>query len=320
MGKIKRWTQEEINFLESNFLNMSHKELGINLNRSETAIRAKCFDLNLIKKESEWSKQELEFLKKKYSVMTQKEIAKILKRTRTAINIKASKLGLKKRYEYNENYFESIDSEDKAYWLGFIWADGSITHKPDEHRYELSIELQASDASHLRKFNKSLNGNLPVSIRERVSSFEKYPDKIYNTSLIRIHSKKMVEDLIKLNCIEDKSHNIDMPNIEDKYMWHFIRGFFDGDGCVSYQDKKTNLRCDFTSVSIKLINHLREWLYKNGINSYITMDSNKYRLCISGRQFNLKFLSQIYDKSTIYLERKYKKQLGIRQTLAKYTA
>ena len=40
------------------------------------------------------------------------------------MNIKASKLGLKKRYEYNHDYFECIDSEDKAYWLGFIWADG----------------------------------------------------------------------------------------------------------------------------------------------------------------------------------------------------
>lgn len=320
MGKLKKWSQEEIDFIKNNYLIMSHKEIGLALNRTEGAIRTKCFHLDLCKKESEWSNDEISFLKNNYSTMTQNEIAKKLGRTRTAVNIKASKLGLKKRYEFNEDFFEKIDNEEKAYWLGFIWADGSIAYNTEKHVYELSIELQSSDLNHLKKFNKSLNGNLPVSTRIRESSFEDYPNKQYKTAFIRVHSKKLVEDLIKHNCIEDKSHKIGMPDISDEYMWHFIRGFFDGDGCVCYKDNKTNLRCDFTSVSSKMVEELRAWLYKNNINTYIYMDKNKYRLCIAGRQFNLDFLSNLYDNSTIYLERKYKKQLNIRQTLKQHSA
>lgn len=266
--------------------------------------------------ENQWTTQDLEYLKQNYDTMTQQEIANHLNRTRTAVNLKASRLGLKKGFEYNRHFFNNIDTEEKAYWLGFIWADGCIHINPKTNSGELSIELQISDKSHLKKFNKCLDGNLQVKTRIRTRCFGgKYADKEYETAFIRISSIEMINDLVELGCVECKSHVIGLPSLSDDLMWHFVRGFFDGDGCVCYTDHKTNLRCDFTSVSNDLVNQMRSWLYKQEINTYISLDRNKYRLCIAGKENNFKFLSTLYDNATVYLDRKYYKQKNIRESL-----
>lgn len=308
----KNWDTAEVSFLIANYNTLSNEEIGIYLNRSTGAVTAKCCQLGLKKKQA-WSDSEISYLKSNYNFLTQEQIANYLGRTKSAVNIKASKLGLKKRYEYNHDYFECIDSEDKAYWLGFIWTDGALIKNEKTNSGELSIELQLQDKEHLKKFNKSIDGNLQVKERTRSNCFSgKYKDNVYITCFIRVHSIKIVNDLIKLGCTPNKSATIGLPDLPENLMWHFIRGYFDGDGCVAYQDHKTNVRCDFTSISSSLINQLRTWLYQHGINSYITHDKNNLRLCIAGRDYNLLFLSKIYDNSTIYLSRKYQKQLQIR--------
>ena len=268
------------------------------------------------KNENQWTKQELEYLKQNYDTMTQLEIANNLNRTRAAVNLKASRLGLKKGFEYNRHFFKNIDAEEKAYWLGFIWADGCIKINPKTNSGELSIELQAPDKGHLKKFNKCLDGNLQVKTRIRTGCFGgKYADKEYETAFIRISSIEMATNLVELGCVERKSHVVGLPSLSDDLMWHFVRGFFDGDGCVCYTDHKTNLRCDFVSVSYDLVEQLRSWLYKQNINTYVSLDRAKYRLCIAGKENNLKFLSALYDHSTLYLDRKYYKQKNIRENL-----
>lgn len=268
-------------------------------------------------KKNQWTEQELEYLRLNYQTMTQKEIADKLNRTTTAVNLKASRLGLKKRFEYNRRFFSIIDTEEKAYWLGFIWADGCISIVPETNSGELRVELQVNDKNHLKKFNKSLNGNLQVKTRIRTNCFDgKYADREYKTAFLRVHSIDMVNDLVNIGCVEHKSYIIGIPNLNDELMWHFVRGFFDGDGCVCYIDNKTSVRCDFTSVSTNLVNKLRTWLYSQGINTYISMDRNKYRLCVAGKDNNFKFLSALYDNATIYLDRKYYKQKNIREHLS----
>ena len=61
------------------------------------------------------------------------------------------------KYTYNENYFKIIDSEEKAYWLGFLYADGCITRfYRNEKLKSMSLELtlQSNDIEHLKKFLK----------------------------------------------------------------------------------------------------------------------------------------------------------------------
>lgn len=262
-----------------------------------------------------WTDEEIQFVKDNYETMTQREIAEKINRTESAVNIKASKLGLKKGYQFNRRYFQNIDSADKAYWLGFIWADGCITKVDATNSGELSIELQVTDIMHLKKFNKCLDGNLQVKTRIRSNCFKgQYADREYETAFIRVHSIDMVNDLEALGCSSAKSSIIGMPKISDEFMWDFIRGYFDGDGCVRYADPRypNEIRCDFTSVAEDLTNNLRAWLYENNVLTHIFHDRNKLRLTTSGTENAIKLLSNMYDNATIYLDRKYQKQIKIR--------
>ena len=117
------WTTKETEFLKKNYSSMSYKNISKILNKTEGAIRAKCFDLSLVKNDR-WSAEELSYLKHNYSILHTSEIANHLNRSTNSIKIKARKCGLKK-YPYNCDYlfFKEINTEQKAYWLGFIYAD-----------------------------------------------------------------------------------------------------------------------------------------------------------------------------------------------------
>ena len=103
-----------------------------------------------------WNENEIKFIMENYKTMTYKEMAKKINRTENAVKLKVSKLGLKKsKYIYDVDYFKKIDTIEKAYWLGFIYADGYVS--VGKQNYEFGIELQGSDYKHLKKFNKAIN-------------------------------------------------------------------------------------------------------------------------------------------------------------------
>ena len=95
----------------------------------------------------QWTSEEIDFLKENYETTSKVDIANKLNRTPTAIKVKANKLGLKKpeKYYYNHDFFENINTEEKAYWLGFIYADGSISSQPlknltrKNYNFEISL-------------------------------------------------------------------------------------------------------------------------------------------------------------------------------------
>lgn len=275
------------------------------------------------KSNSPWNDGELLFLKQNYQTMTHDEIAKRIGRTKTAVDIKLSKLGLKKsKYHYNCNFFNIINSEEKAYWLGFIFADGYVHFNTDVRNYELGIELQASDYLHLKKFNKSLNGNVDVKFRERDIYWENQGyTRSYKTCLIRFYSRTLIEPLLKYNIANGKSDTLDFPDIPLEYYSPFIRGFFDGDGCICKDSiHKRMVHLDFTSVSYNILEKIRTILYNNGIYSYIYQEKaydnyskkcgkngmrNTYRLCIKGVTNTYNMIRYLYDDATIFLDRKY---------------
>lgn len=307
---MKRWTEDEVKFLKENYKNMSYIEIGKILNRKDSAIRAKCFDLDLVKTDR-WTEKEIEFLKENCNILTYKEIAKVLNRTTSAISLKSKKLGIKK-YEYNcnKNFFENIDSEEKAYWLGFIMADGWISINDKTNSGTVGIELQKRDEEHLKKFNKLIEGNYKISERERTCNLSKEEDKnkLFKTSYIKIYSIKMAEDLVKLGCIQNKTYNLKFPVIEEELIRHFIRGFFDGDGCVRIRTNKYKKYpvCDFTGICLDFLTSIRKILYKHNINTCIYQEENgTYRLMVHKNKDTLNFLKFIYDNSNIYLERKF---------------
>ena len=324
---VNKWKDEEIEILKKYAPYISREEIHLKYlnNHSINSIQNKCSRLNLSRvnksmiknyNQEEWNKKDEEFLINNYHLYSRKELANILNRTASAIQNKARRLNLKKesKYYYDKEYFNIIDSEEKAYWLGFIYADGYV------EKYSLGIELAYKDINHLKKFNKSINGNLEVKTRERNGCFNGKKYNNANTTQkmcrIRVHCYEMVKDLNKYGVVPNKTYlNLSIPNIDEKYIIPFIRGYFDGDGAVVNEKYKTRLGANITSANINILNQFRTYLYDNyNICSNITTENKDskefstvdiYKLQINGMSNSYRFLNLLYSNANIYLDRKY---------------
>lgn len=133
--------------------------------------------------------------------------------------------GAKRKCSLNDDYFQELDSKDKAYFLGFIYADGFIT-KPSTGQAILGLTL--AEIEPIDKFKKYIHTNKKVGYYKKVNS---YSDKSYEYKLA-LNSDKLVSDIEKLGVIERKTLTLTFPNIREDLIPHFIRGYFDGDGSV----------------------------------------------------------------------------------------
>lgn len=308
---MERWTQKQIEYLKNNYKSSSYKEIAKVIHKTEGSIRAKCFDLGIVKN-NRWSDEEKLFLQSNYKYKTNKELANQFNRTEASIAIQLKKLGCKRELiQYNRLYFKDIDTEEKAYWLGFIYADGWVSCD-DENRGCLGIELQRVDFEHLKKFNKSLNGNIEVKYRmSSVSHIDGREISSFPMCYIKLYSYEIVNDLFRHGVRPRKTYDMNFPNsVSDTLLRHFIRGYFDGNGCVTnttHKNGKKYIKCDFSCHSFEFLKGLRDCLYQNNIKSYICNEKNNYRLYIGGLENTNNFLCFIYNNSTISLTRKQKK-------------
>ena len=134
-----------------------------------------------------------------------------------------------KKYKLNEDYFEFIDDAHKAYWLGFLMADGTMR----EHKVgclQLSFELCEDDVYILDQFNHDINSTYRVQINTCKNSSK-------NRARLVITNYNFCKHLIKHGIIPNKTGKEKIPNsIPDNYIKDFIRGFFDGDGCIMFSN------------------------------------------------------------------------------------
>lgn len=264
---------------------------------------------------SYWEEYEINFILENYDKMGWKEIGEVLNRTTNSVQMKAKRLGIKKSpYYCDYDFFENIDTEEKAYWLGFITADGWVSFGKNNSA-EVSIQLAIKDYEHLKKINKSLNGNYEINIKEKKSSFN---ENINKFCLLRIYSIKMATDLLKYNITPNKTYEIQLVELSDELMPHFIRGYFDGDGCVYiHSHQQRNISTKFTCVSELFVEQIRKYLLKHNINTYVVKNenSNKYQtvpfydIVVGGMKNVDTFLNYIYKDATIYLDRKLERAL-----------
>lgn len=313
----KNWSEEEIQFLKDNFESTLFCELSKVLNRTENAIRAKCFDLNLFK-HSPWTDDEINFVKENYMEMKTSDISQALSRTMNAIELKAARLGLKKYpYMCDYHYFEEIDTEEKAYWLGFLTADGWINKSKKTNAGVTGIELQYSDINHLKKFNKSIGGNYKITDRWRSCSIStKDKNKNNHMCCIRIFSSIMYNSLVNKGFSNSKSYDFHIPNIKNDLIRHYIRGYFDGDGCLCLTNNTFHI--SFITASQVLNDDIVKILKTENFNltesSYISkFDTTMYKINIYRLQDKINFLNWIYEDCNIYLDRKYKKYLKAKE-------
>lgn len=252
-----------------------------------------------------WMVKNIECLKDKRA----NSIYDVLKRlgieTHRKITLTDEQRKNRRKYSVNDDYFEIIDTEEKAYWLGFLYADGWL--RSDSDKIGLSLALE--DKEHIEKFKKSLDSKSIIKVYEQKQGFN--AGSYY--ARILITSSKMKKDLISNGMLEHKTEKITFPNFLNKNLYrHFIRGYFDGDGsitCGGYQvcgNKDFNIKIVGTK---ELLNSFKEIL---GVNTTLSQrhpdrNVNNYSITIGGNLQVRRIMDYLYKDSTIYLIRKYKK-------------
>jgi len=202
-----------------------------------------------------------------------------------------------RRYEVNHNYFDIIDTEEKAYWLGFLYADGYIRERKSGNSLEMKLSIK--DKHHLELFRKSIGSNHII-----VDGYNnvKYKGGISSSqmSLIAIYSLQLVESIKSQGFHSRKTFTIDQPKIDEKLIHHFLRGYFDGDGCFWFSEKNGS-KTSLVSASENFRNFIIKELNKNGIQIRYY---GGITLHLQNKVDNHKFYNYIYNNATIYLERK----------------
>ena len=134
---------------------------------------------------------------------------------------------INRTHNLDEDYFSKIDNEEKAYWLGFLWADGSInkTAKRAAAANRLTLAQKHAEKSHLQKFLDALHADYSIKTR-----------KSTNICAVDINSRQLCDDLMQLG-YGTKENRTKIPKIPALLMPHFIRGYFDGDGCLSIYEQ-----------------------------------------------------------------------------------
>lgn len=206
-----------------------------------------------------------------------------------------------------KDYFRNINTEEKAYWLGFLYADGCITDK------RIIVDLHIKDIEHIKKFQKYVDSSHKLWI---------HGDNDQYVRLV-VGCKEMCIDLCQNGCVPRKSLILSFPDktiVPTDLMSHFIRGYFDGDGCLSFSQglRKRNDRNPDKLYPYGL------WFLKivgtksmmTGISKYLEMTNKLYQYDININNFSLKcggnkkvkeIMSKFYDNANIYLDRKYEK-------------
>ncbi len=202
-----------------------------------------------------------------------------------------------KKYTENESYFELIDIPEKAYFLGFFFADGCNS----KGNSTIVIKIGEKDKYILEKFRDSIKSNGKIAI-----SLSKNP-KHQNMSIFRIHSDKISRDLYKLGAGDNKSLTLKFPTrVPNHLLSHFVRGYFDGDGCISMAKQNPTLAHIAICLTQEFGEKLKEILLELNINSRVAKVGGIHRLDFGGRQQCIKFAKWLYkDANGLFLNRKY---------------
>ena len=211
-----------------------------------------------------------------------------------------------RRYGLNEHYFDSIDTPSKAYLLGMLYADGCnhVDH------YSIILSLQECDREVVEFMKNEIEYEGPL----RTIDLEKKNHKHQNQCRICINDQHMSLQLESLGVVQAKSLIIEFPNfIPDELMPHFIRGYFDGDGSISYDEKRHKCHTKIAGTK-EFCSAVSEILTKmnckhNIVHPKQCQDSNTYVLQTCGNKSSLKLLSWMYDNDEFHMERKYQKYL-----------
>jgi DNA-binding transcriptional regulator WhiA len=213
-----------------------------------------------------------------------------------------------KYFDLNEKYFDVIDTEEKAYILGLIFADGNVSDGKDKH-YRLRVTLKKDDNLLLERIKCELEFTGDIKIRELKSKTRKKPEPYFICEL-GISNKYMINRLKELGCVPNKSLIVKYPEIPKRLDKHFLRGYFDGNGSIYVSgqlQRKSSLKIEVCGGSNDIIESILDKYmeYVCGVtNGGFQHLKTYHRVAKSGNQA-LDILHFMYQGSKIHLERKF---------------
>lgn len=211
----------------------------------------------------------------------------------------------KRIYSVNENFFKYINTEEKAYILGFICADGHI------EKDRLVITVSVKDKDILEKIKKSLNSNHPIKEVKRKNPYQNTNRKELLLLELKVNSVELVKPLFNMGLTTNKTYTLDSSILKyiPKYLIRdFLRGYFDGDGNVFFGVRYTsgykyNINVcgneDFLLNSFQTYFPSKNKLYKD------LYSKQCYVWKISQKDKVKDFMYYLYFNSSIFLQRKY---------------
>jgi dUTP pyrophosphatase len=186
------------------------------------------------------------------------------------------------KYDYDRSFFSDVDTEEKAYFLGWVASDGSIEEG------QVTITIEDKDVRVLEGLRDSFCPKIPIKRKNN-----------HQVSL-RICSQEITSDICRwLGVVPGKkSTSVQFPPLVDEALgWAFVRGLFDGGGTVnSVYGKKRSPRCSISSSSPLMRTALFDFCDIPG-------SVGKNQVEWSGNNA-LDFLARIYDGAELYLSRK----------------
>ena len=209
----------------------------------------------------------------------------------------------------NPNYFDNIDTPQKAYFLGLFYADGTVLKicSKEKERFKICLELTEEDKYILEKLNQELNASNKIGIRfSRTNKIKDKKANSKNSCYVSYSNQELYNGLIKLGVNNKKEKRSSLPKIPDEFMRYFILGLFDGDGIASSGKKwyigfcgQYSLMDDLGTYLKKELNIRKGKIYTRGNISYIGYYSKKDKTNLFHYLYD--------DVKCVFLKRKFKK-------------
>lgn len=205
-------------------------------------------------------------------------------------------------YNVNDNYFK-IQSHNMAYILGFLASDGGIS-KNTNH---FTIDIQKTDEEILYKIKEELKFEGPISHYVNSHGCE--------YSRLRVCSHTIKQDLAHYGIIPQKTFTLTPPLfLDEQYFISYIRGYFDGDGCIWIDYEKYSYNWYICGARKEVIEWIQQVLLnKYGIISTLSISTKTlsqgdpfYSIQVYKKETILKLFEILYTPNSIYMERKYK--------------
>lgn len=272
-----------------------------------------------------WLKEQLEYLRQNYEQGNLVEMAPILGRSMKSVSYMARKMGLRNKAGYYNRALnsKSIDvhffdtwSSNMAYILGLLFADGWVTYSKTS---SFSIKIRKSDREILEKVRGKLKSIHKISDRYQKGHFIKsginkghYISGGWSSG-ISFTNKYMVEVLMGLGLVPAKSLHENFPLIPMQYLFDFLRGYWDGDGSISWGDQmkcsKCYLEVSFCGAENTVLN------IKKMLGGYVKGGSicknGSIKSLVYGKKDGQVILNKFYDTDPdLYLQRKYDRYMG----------